>query len=120
MKITLNNLLQKPCREFWYLYQKYDMDEKFDPIEEIMNTHGKRHKDLRWFMSHCPESRTQENLDLYLQWNPGDYEDLCCLLSQCPEFRTQENLGLYLQWYNGDDDDLQWLLDSCPEFRTQD
>ena len=119
MTITLNDLDQKPCEDFWYLYKKYKMNEPFDPIVEIISVHGERHKDLRWLLGNCTKFRTQENLGLYIQWNPGDYEDLCCLLSQCPEFRTQKNFDLYLQWYNGDDDDLRWLLDSCPEFRTQ-
>ena len=61
MRITLNDLEQKPsCSYFSSLYEKYQMDEPFDPIVEILSVHGERHEVLSWLMENFPEFRTQE------------------------------------------------------------
>ena len=119
MKITLNQLLVYPCRAYEYLYDKYESDEPFNPIKEIIATGGKSYKNLRWLFENCKESRTEENMDIYIQWNNGDYRNLNWALTDCPEFRTQQNLKIYLEWNDSNYKDLRRLLKYCPEYRTK-
>ena len=111
MRITLNQLPRIRCEDYKYLYDKYGLDEPFDPISEIWNNPKRSHDNLRWLMLHCPEFRTQENLDIYLRLNGGDHDNLRWLLKNCPEYRTEKNIMIYSKWNDVDNDNLRWLLE---------
>jgi hypothetical protein len=119
MQITLNDLNEKPCSNYDYLYDIYGMEESFDPIKEIERKVGKSYKDLGWLIGNCQLCQTQEMLNLYLEWNNGDYKDLRWLIRNYQFCQTQEMLNIYLEWNNGDYEDLFWLIRNCQFCQTQ-
>jgi len=145
MKITLNDLKEKPCPLYDYLYKKYDIKEEFDPIEEIEETNCiDMVYDVAWLIKNCEKMQTQEMFDYYLDMKPS-YEDVQSVIHICNVFQTQENFKKYLDLdpdyenvslmiysdeafqtpenfecymrLNTGKEDLEWLLENCQPFK---
>ena len=97
VKITLKDLLEKPCDMYSYLYKKYRIDEEFDPIEEIKETNllFEMVYDVAWLIKNCNKCQTQEMFEKYLDLDP-DYEHVQSIIHVCNVLQTSENFKKYL------------------------
>ena len=54
MKIKLRDLQRNLCKSYLYLYLKYEIDEEFNPLEEIHKTNPYGFdSDVAWLIKNC-------------------------------------------------------------------
>ena len=126
MKITLNDLKEKPCKRYSYLYDKYSMDTEFDPIEEIEEIKKANPNDIgsdvAWLIRKCPKSQTPEMLEYYKGLDITDKDarlrNSIFLLINFNVFQTQENF----EWYKSLEPsfyDVRSLIGICKVYQTK-
>ena len=113
MLITLNDLKEKPCERYSYLYKKYSMQEEFDALEEIKE--NRKIADITWLIMTCSKFRTQEMFNYFLSLEP-DYDNVSWLIYLCKAFQTEENFQRYMDMKPFKSNVL-WFLEVCPPFK---
>jgi len=90
MKITLNDLKEKPCERYDYLYKKYNIEDEFDALKEIKEVRPyDTGSDVAWLIRNCPKLQTPEMFEYYKDLI--GYHEVSYILVICKHFRTKEN-----------------------------